>query len=153
MMQFVKGNLLADLGRHPALLHGVNVQGALGAGFAAQLRRSLPDCVQVYTAACESRTLRPGGIVVYVPNKPGVPYVIHAATQEFYGRRGRARVEWLRSALQNARTYLDDHNRVEVAMPRIASGLGGLDWDSVVLPVVDDIFDGWAGTAVIYSLD
>jgi len=150
---YITGNLLADLRRHPAILHGVNVQGAFAAGFAAVLKAAYPDCVPIYLAACAAQSLKPGGIVVYLPESVGLPRVIHAATQEFYGRRGRARIDWVRSALLASRTYLDEQAITDVAMPRIAAGLGGLDWANEVLPAITDIFGGWKGTAFIYTLE
>ncbi len=153
MLEHITGDLLANLRRHPVILHGVNVQGAFGAGFAAVLKAAYPECVPVYTAACAAHSLLPGGIVVYVsPPASDLPRVIHVATQEFYGRRGRARIDWVRSSLDAARIYLDENALAEVAMPKIASGLGGLDWNTQVLPALTDIFGNWPGKAVIYSL-
>jgi|GEM_PF-2461466 len=153
-LKHITGNLLADLRRHPVLLHGVNVQGAFAAGFAAVLKTAYPECVPIYLAACAAQTLKPGGIVVYIPPESvELPRVIHAATQEFYGRKGRARIDWVRSALLASRAYLDEQAITDVAMPRIASGLGGLDWNDQVLPAVTDVFGTWKGTAFIYTLE
>jgi O-acetyl-ADP-ribose deacetylase (regulator of RNase III) len=154
MIAYVTGDLLAALDHDAVLLHGVNVQGAFGAGFAAALKRVYPDCVPVYLQACAEKTFHPGGIVVYTPSPDrALPIVIHAATQEFFGRKGRARLPWVQTALMSSRIYLDEHNLQVVALPKIAAGLGGLDWKSQILPVVEETFGAWAGTATIYSLE
>ncbi len=153
MLEQITGDLLANLERHSALLHGVNTQGVFGAGFAAGLKQVYSACVPVYEKACIMHALHPGNIVVYVPPEDAhLPQVIHAATQEFYGKKGRAKVEWVQAALSEARSYLETHDISEVALPKIESGLGGLSWELQVLPMLQVIFASWTGTAIVYSL-
>ena len=154
MLIHLKGDLLAEVRQHEAVLHGVNVQGKLGAGFALALRIAIPDACAPYFAACQNQTLRPGAIVAWrSPAGSLKPSVIHCASQEFYGSRGRARAEWLQSSLDAARAWLDENEIPSVAMPRIGAGLGGLSWQNEVLPILEATFGAWPGEARVYTLE
>ena len=153
MIIHLKGDLLAEAHQPAAILHGVNVQGVMGAGFALALRKAMPDAGAVYFVACRDHALQPGGIVAWRATEGSPrPSVIHCATQEFYGSRGRARIEWLQASLQAARIWMDTNGITSVAMPRIGTGLGGLSWEDAVLPALDGIFGAWPGEARVYTL-
>lgn len=107
----------------PALGHGVNTLGGMGAGIAVEFRRRWPTMYDAYAEACQWGCLRPGGIFVYqAPNR----LIVNMATQQGVGR-GSARLEWVREvARQVSQLGLET-----LALPRIAAGLGGLAWDDV----------------------
>jgi O-acetyl-ADP-ribose deacetylase (regulator of RNase III) len=147
MIYFQTGDLFKALLPDDTILHGVNCQGVAAAGFAAALRAAYPDAFTPYFAACQKHTLQPGGAVIWT--SPTLT-IIHCATQEFYGRRGRATVEWIERSLTVARSHLTARSRA--AMPRIGGGLGGLNWQTQVLPIVTRLFQDWPGTLVVYTL-
>jgi O-acetyl-ADP-ribose deacetylase (regulator of RNase III) len=49
----------------PALGHGVNTLGLMGAGIAVEFRRRWPTMYQAYREECRSGRLQPGGLFVY----------------------------------------------------------------------------------------
>ena len=108
----------------PALGHGVNTLGRMGAGIAVEFRRRWPAMYDAYVEECRSGRLRPGEIFVYqAPDR----LIVNMATQRGVGR-GSARLEWVREAARRvAQLELE-----RLALPRIAAGLGGLPWDDVV---------------------
>jgi len=155
MIRHRQGNLLEELAEvlalaqqpHPIVLHGVNCQGKAGAGIALSLRQAYPKAFSTYFTACQGKRLQPGEILVYESEQLSL---LHCATQEFYGRQGRARVEWVDSVFEKARLWLTD--RPTAIMPRIGSGLGGLDWQQEVLPLLTKHFNGWPGQLTVYHL-
>jgi len=107
----------------PALGHGVNTLGRMGAGIAVEFRRRWPAMYDAYVEACRSGRLRPGGIFVYqAPDR----LIVNMATQRGIGR-GSARLEWVREAARLAGQL----ELESLALPRIAAGLGGLAWEDV----------------------
>jgi len=49
----------------PALRHGVDAFGSMGAGIAVEFRRRWPAMAEAYRQACRAGQLQPGGIFVY----------------------------------------------------------------------------------------
>ena len=78
----------------PALGHGVNTLGSMGAGIAVEFRRRWPAMYDAYREECRSGRLQPGGIFVYqAPDR----LIVNLATQRRLDRRA-AQLEWVRQA-------------------------------------------------------
>jgi len=145
----VKGDLFAD--KQAAILHGVNCKGVAGRGFVLALKQAYPTALVKYTAYGKAGQLQPGGLVVY--ERKSEPLILHAATQDGYGAGQRnAKTEWIESALELAIVELDKRGITQLAMPRIAAGLGGMDWEREVKPIIVRVFAKWRGHVTIYSL-
>jgi O-acetyl-ADP-ribose deacetylase (regulator of RNase III) len=105
--------------------------GSMGAGIALEFRRRWPEMFVEYRSQCSRRELQPGGIQVFQARDRTI---INLATQRSY-RRGAARLEWVRAAAQKvAQLPLEG-----LALPRIASGLGGLQWPDVRAVLEDEL--------------
>lgn len=122
----------------PALIaHGVNCSNAMGSGVARAIYMKWPTVKAMYH--------REGSMVLgdiqFVEVEPGL-VVANCFTQENYGKDGLqyADIRALQEALEDAGTYALDHLGLhEVHIPRIGSGLGGLDWEEDVVPVLLEI--------------
>ena len=111
----------------PALAHGVNTYGAMGAGIAKTFREKYPDMYEMYKAECQSKSLTPGGMFGWIPLEG--PTIYNLASQDFPGPR--AKLVWLGSALMYALKDADLRGYDRIAVPRIGAGIGGLDWEPV----------------------
>lgn len=120
----------------PALGHGVNCAGVMGAGIAKQFREKFPHNYENYRAACHGGMLRPGGIHVNVERGK---YLINMASQNMPG--ADASYEWLFSAAYKAAKGAVAKDIDRIAIPEIGCGIGGLKWSSVraVLEAVESI--------------
>ena len=107
----------------PALGHGVNTLGSMGAGIAVEFRRRWPAMYDAYRAECRSGRLQRGSIFVW---QAADRLIVNLATQRGVGR-GAARLEWVRQAA-HATAQL---SVAGLALPRIGAGLGGLCWADV----------------------
>lgn len=111
----------------PAIGHGINLQGKMGAGIAVQFKNRFPKMYESYVYACKTFPLLPGIVLIYDAESP---IVYNIASQDLPG--ANARLEWLeaglRSTLQDAQTRGLDR----VALPLIGCGIGGLDEEDVV---------------------
>lgn len=109
--------------------HGVNTQGVMGAGFAAQVAARFPSVLETYAQACrhhDPRTRLVPGRTQLVP-VPGFGYLANIASQDYPG--AHAREEWLRSGLLELYALLNSSygGCYEVRVPLIGAGYGGLD--------------------------
>ena len=58
----------------------------------------------------------------------------------------------VRRSLLAMRRHAEHYHVPIISLPRIASGLDGLDWHNVVLPIIHDIFDASPVAVYIYTL-
>lgn len=112
----------------PAIGHGVNVDGKMGAGVAKLIRQQFPEVYHRYAAACAEGTLRPGGMLA-LQGADGT-WVLNLASQDRPG--ANASLAWLRSALIEAFEFAEANMLAGFAIPRIGAGIGGLEWADVI---------------------
>jgi len=78
-----------------------------------------------YHKLCLNHELLPGGLFLW---KESRPWIANLATQKDLSG---ARMEWVESALNMLRGKIEKEGIESLAIPQIAAGLGGLDWDHV----------------------
>ena len=77
---FVTGDLFAaDL---PALAHGCNCKGSMGAGIAREFRRRYPAMYQAYRARCAEGAFQLGDVMMW---QEGEKTIFNLATQQRSG--------------------------------------------------------------------
>ncbi|MFC1741766.1 macro domain-containing protein [Nanoarchaeota archaeon] len=123
MIRYVQGNLFQS--DADALAHGCNTVRKMNAGIAKDFRRYFPHMFSDYKKRCSQRLFLPGDGYIYRNNE--CPHVINLATQA----DGPAKEEYLGSSLDWLAENFDDLGLQSVAMPRIGTGLGGLEWRTV----------------------
>lgn len=129
----IHGDLLNSALELRALGHGVNLAGIMRSGIARQIADRWPDILPPYEQACLDRTLTLGGFTTYTT--PDGRLIYNLATQRLTG--ADARIEAVAVAVQAA--VNDCHHRgiTRLALPRIGTGIGGLDWDDVHTVLTD----------------
>lgn len=127
------------------IAHGCNARGVQGSGVAAAIRKTWPSEFDAYHTLCndfKDRALSLLGYVqlVEVGEDVGTLYVANIITQLNYGRDGQvyadidAVKDGLTRVIREARSL-----ELPLYMPRIGCGLGGLDWDSQVGPILEQL--------------
>lgn len=124
MVILLEGNLFDS--DAPALGHGVNCAGVMGAGVAKTFRELYPHNYENYRAACQRKQLKPGQVHV---NFEHSKYILNMATQNMPG--SDATYPRLFEAALNAAEGAVAKGIDRVAIPEIGSGIGGLDWIAV----------------------
>jgi O-acetyl-ADP-ribose deacetylase (regulator of RNase III) len=138
----VRGDLL-DAGL-PALAHGCNCSGVMGAGVARDVRRRWPALYRLYRSACRTGGFLPGDVLVW----PGPPVVYNLAIQLRPGpMASRAAIE---VAVARMLDLAEAEGVTEIGMPRIGCGPGGLRWAEVG-PVLDDLAVASAVDLVVFE--
>ncbi len=102
----------------------------MGRGVALQFKNAYPDNFKAYSAACERKEVRPGHMFVYEASHVGGPrYIINFPTKRHW--RGKSRMEDVEAGLVALVQEIKERNIRSIALPPLASGLGGLEWQEV----------------------
>jgi O-acetyl-ADP-ribose deacetylase (regulator of RNase III) len=145
-----QGDLLAaDV---PAVAHGVNTQGVMGAGVARAVRSAYGEAMfEEYRLACRLGRLAPGGVLLHYGFPQGLPDLLHLASQRDPGPDAKA--EWLESALLRGLAVAAAHGHDRLGLPQVGCGIGGLDWDADVEPLLQGVAQAFPSVALeVYVL-
>jgi len=130
------------------ICHGVNCQGKMGSGVAKAIRAKWPSVYEAFLKMGSGADLL-GEVDLVGVNNDGSLFVANCYTQVSYGSDGRryADPEAIRQALTSVAVFADMRwmvgNPLHVYLPEIGAGLGGLDWDTEVKPIVEKIASNW----------
>ena len=128
-MRYVQGDLFAsDI---KAIGHGVNRRGLMGAGVAKTVRVLYPEVYKFYREVCLLKPEEfPLGAVLPAsdPSQPG-DVVFNMATQDLPGPN--ADLVAIYNSAMSTLAIAKDLGFSEVGIPKIGSGIGGLDWKDV----------------------
>jgi O-acetyl-ADP-ribose deacetylase (regulator of RNase III) len=134
MIRFTTGNLLDA--HTEAVVNTVNTVGVMGKGIALMFKEAFPANFREYEAAC-----RVGGVQLgrmFVTERPpvlGPPrWIINFPTKQHW--RGKSRLDWIESGLQDLRRVIAEKDIRSIAMPPLGCGNGGLDW-KIVRPAIE----------------
>lgn len=117
--------------------HGVNCQGAMGSGVALAIKTKWPAIYEQYMRLGADNDLL--GSCTMVAIEHNELYVANCYTQLYYGVNGRfADPEAIRKSLASVFS-MANLMAIPVYLPKIGAGLGGLDWDTEVAPIVEEL--------------
>ena len=149
-IEFVSGDLFANLHNAQALAHGCNCQGSMGAGVAKGFRERYPAMYEEYRRRCKADDPREFNLGdAWLWKAEDRPWVFNLGTQEGFWR-SRASYEAIEQALQGMRESADREGLRTIAVPRIGVGYGGLSWKKV-RAIVERVFADWPGTLYVYE--
>ncbi len=145
MIRSIDGDLLkADA---EALVNPVNCVGVMGKGLALQFKKAFRKNFEAYAAACRRGEVEPGRMFVFETERLINPrYVINFPTKRHW--RDQSRLEDIQSGLVALSAEVRDRDIRSIAIPRLGSGLGGLDW-SEVRPLIEEAMAPLAGVEVL----
>jgi O-acetyl-ADP-ribose deacetylase (regulator of RNase III) len=122
---FTRGDLFADEGL-TAFAHGCNCAGAMGAGVAVEFKRRWPRMFEEYQARCRDGRFGLGDVFVW---SEGALTIYNLGTQEHW--RKKAQLGAVSRSLGKMVALARHAGVARIGLPRIAAGLGGLDWPRV----------------------
>jgi O-acetyl-ADP-ribose deacetylase (regulator of RNase III) len=118
-----------------AIAHGVAPFDHFNQGLALSLREEWPAMVRDFRHFCHLQNPKPG--TAWIWSGPGGKRIINLLTQEasdgekHSGLPGKASLPYVRHALKNLRDIIQKENIKSIALPKLACGVGGLDWNEV----------------------
>lgn len=137
MIHEVSGDIL--LTKAQAIAHGVAPNDHFDSGLALALRESWPAMAKDFRHYVHQTHPKPGELWMW--GGPGGVRIFNLMTQEgdiAHGARpGKAQVSYVNHALRRLRHELDTQSIRSLALPKLATGVGGLDW-SVVKPLIHE---------------
>lgn len=135
MLYQVAGDIL--LSRASAIAHGVSPSDNFGQGLALSLREQWPALYQDFRHYCKTQHPDPGSLWTWVGADRR--RIINLFTQEpprSPGQHpGRATVQHVGHALKALHRLVEAEKISSLALPRLATGVGALDW-TVVEPLL-----------------
>ncbi|WP_455245622.1 macro domain-containing protein [Petrachloros mirabilis] len=150
MIQEVTGDML--LSKAQAIAHGIAPHDDFKQGLALSLREQWPGMYKDFRHYCQTYNPKPGTLWSW--KGPGSPVIINLFTQEpaddHRGRPGKATVPNLNHALQALKKEIKSQQVGSLALPRIATGVGGLSWDEVK-PLIEQTLGDMGIPIYVYS--
>lgn len=126
--------IYGDLFQSPAkvLVNPVNTVGVMGRGIAADFKRYYPAMFAEYQALCRAGRLDTGRLWLYrTPHK----WVLNFPTKKHW--RASSQLDYVEAGLQKLVASFAEWGLTSISFPRLASGAGGLDWETQVRPLIE----------------
>ena len=137
MIKEVHGDIL--LTNAQAIAHGVAPNDHFDRGLALSLRENYPSMAKDFRHYCRLDNPAPGEVWMW--GGVGGVRIINLMTQEpapsHNSHPGRATLPNVNHALRALVKLVKEENIKSLAIPRLATGYGGLDWDEVK-PIIMD---------------
>lgn len=131
MIYHVSGDIL--LTKAQAIAHGVAPNDPFLIGLAHSLRESWPSMYKDFRHYCQTSHPKSGSLWYWSGAQS--THIINLFTQEAsYGhgeKPGKATLEHVNHSLRELRKLVLAEKLTSLALPRLATGVGGLDWEDV----------------------
>lgn len=144
MIIYLKENLLNQT--YGLILHGCNCSGGFGSGVAGAIRSKYPTVAnrykEVFLNPYDYISRNDSLLGFFDPVKINDDLIIgNCYTQSKYGNDGKryASEYAIDKSIRKAVNYCTNNEIDIISMPKIGCGLGGLDWDTDVLPIIEKI--------------
>jgi len=117
-------------------VHGIAPDDHFHSGLALQLRLMYPSMFKDYRHYCQVAHPKAGDLWAWSGvGRRGVISIVSLLTQSGgyqHGQRpGRATVENVNHTLRALHKWIERESPASIALPRLATGFGGLDWQTV----------------------
>lgn len=149
MLYEVSGDIL--LSKAQALAHGVSPNDNFGQGLALSLREQWPSLYQDFRHYCKTQSPDPGGLWSWMGADGR--RVINLFTQDppkGAGQHpGRASVKHVGHCLKALHKLAETEGLTSIALPRLATGVGGLEWQ-LVHPLIEQHLGSLPIPVIIY---
>ncbi len=150
MIREVSGDIL--LTKADAIAHGVAPNDDFATGLAHSLREQWPGMYKDFRHYCQTQHPKAGGTWIW--SGPGGKRIINLMTQEAaYGhgeKPGRATIESVNHALRELKKLIEHEKLGSIAIPRLATGVGGLEWEAVK-PLIQKHLSDVGVPVIVYS--
>lgn len=131
MLHTVNGDIL--LTKAQAIAHGVAPNDDFKQGLALHLREQWPAMVKDFRHWCHGANPKPG--VAWMWGTTGGKRIINLLTQDAPASHsqhpGKAHLNHINHALKDLHQLIEKEGITSLALPRLATGVGGLDWAEV----------------------
>lgn len=150
MIHWLSGDILHSQAR--ALAHGVAPADHFASGLALALRERWPALVKDFRHYCQLQHPQPGGAFTWAgaDGRRIVNLLKQEPAPAHHAKPGRASVSHVNHALHELRRIAEEERFASLALPRLATGIGGLDWKDV-RPLVEKHLDTLGIPVLVYE--
>ena len=127
------------------VVNPVNTAGVMGKGLAKKFKENSYSHFNAYKKALENNELRIGKVFVDEKNK-----IIAFPTKKHW--RGKSKIEYIENGLLDLKKEAEQRKIKYIILPKLGSGLGGLDYKKDVLPLIRKTFNDSTVEKVIISV-
>jgi O-acetyl-ADP-ribose deacetylase (regulator of RNase III) len=137
VLKEVSGDIL--LSGAQAIAHGVAPGDKFNQGLALSLREQYPAMAKDFRHYCQIAHPKAGELWTWAgaDGHRVVNLMIQDEAPSKQARPGKATTHNVNVALRKLRHLIDEEGFTSLALPRLATGVGGLDWDEV-RPLIDN---------------
>jgi O-acetyl-ADP-ribose deacetylase (regulator of RNase III) len=131
MIQEVSGDII--LSKANLIAHGVAPNDDHATGLAHALREHAPSMYKDFRHYCKTQHPKAGSLWAWVgaDGRRIVSLFTQEAAYHPGERPGRATVANVNHSLHELRQFIERENVTSIALPKLATGVGGLSWDDV----------------------
>ena len=129
MLKEVSGDIL--LSGAQVIAHGVAPNDNFNQGLALSLRKQMPAMYKDFRHYCQVSHPKAGDLWVWTSadNRQIANLLTQEAAYGHGAKPGKASTTYVNSTLKKLHKFIETKNIESVALTRIASGVGGLNWD------------------------
>lgn len=151
MMTEVQGDIL--LSKAAAIAHGVAPNDHFDSGLALSLRERWPAMVKDFRHYCQTSHPKSGEIWAWAgaDGRRIVNLMTQAAAYGHGEKPGAASLENVNHALRALAKLVEAEKLSSIALPKLATGVGGLDWQDVK-PLIERHLGGLGIPVYVYSV-
>lgn len=150
MIKYVTGDIL--LSKADAIAHGVAPDDNFKQGLALSLREQWPSLYKDFRHFCHTKGPKSGDVWSW--KGAGTFVIYNMMTQEppksKDGHPGKASIAHVNHCLRNLKKEIDSDGIKSLAITKLATGVGGLDWEEVK-PLLEQYFSDSQIPVYIYS--
>ncbi len=151
MIKYVTGDVLKS--HCQAIAHGVATNDDFKHGLALALRENWPAMYKDFRHICQ--TTHPKAGTLWTWGGAGGARIINLFTQEGQvghqaSSGGKATLANVSHCLKALKQEIENQKFTSVALPRLATGAGGLDWKDVS-PLIEEYFSSSKIPVIIYE--
>ncbi len=130
MIHFVTGDIL--LTKAQIIAHGVAPGDHFNQGLALALRERFPNMAKDFRHYCHQSSPESGEAWFWAsPEKLIINLMTQQKAENENAHPGKATLSNVDHALKAARKIIEKEGLASIALPRLATGVGGLAWDDV----------------------
>ena len=109
----------------------MNCVGVMGAGLAKAFKAKYPSIMKPYKAVCDRGLLKIGNLQII---KAGNRNILNFPTKEHWNKPSE--IEYIEKGLDKFLSMYKEKGISSIAFPKLGAGLGGLDWEREVKPLL-----------------
>jgi len=130
MITKVHGDIL--LSEAKAIAHGVAPHDHFDQGLALALRERFPAMAKDFRHYCHQENPKPGNAWLWAgPEKVVVNLMTQESAPDNKAHPGKASLQNINHALKSLCGIIEEQGITSIALPRLATGVGGLEWNDV----------------------